>query len=249
MKRNVLNIALALVLSAVASVAALAGHSDAGADTRLPHHPIASPSVEVIDNGDEVRAVDTGRLDPEPSTPSWFAAAPEGGSTPLPSAGALVARGRRSISEARALGDARRHLEQAVSEWLAPEVPTDWQPPADRIDAIIRDRFVQAIAVDPQRLGLDPVIDVPDHLYVAAIRADLSPEARADLIRAHKQQVGTRRMTMLGGAVGFALACLAILAVYIRADEATRGYYTNRLRLLAVASAGAAGVAIYRILV
>jgi hypothetical protein len=35
---------------------------------------------------------------------------------------------------------------------------------------------------------------------------------------------------------------------YIRADEATRGYYTNRLRLAAVAGLGVAGVAAYRFL-
>ena len=45
------------------------------------------------------------------------------------------------------------------------------------------------------------------------------------------------------------LACLAIFVTYVRADEATRGYFTNRLRLVALAAAGAAGYAVYRFLV
>ena len=50
----------------------------------------------------------------------------------------------------------------------------------------------------------------------------------------------------LGGALAFVLICLAAVSGYIRADEATKGYYTNRLRMLAAAGVGAAGVVIYR---
>ncbi len=50
----------------------------------------------------------------------------------------------------------------------------------------------------------------------------------------------------LGGSLGFVLICLAAISGYIRADEATKGYYTNRLRLLAAAGVGAAGVIVYR---
>ena len=44
----------------------------------------------------------------------------------------------------------------------------------------------------------------------------------------------------------FVLVCLAAVSGYIRADEATKGYYTNRLRMLAAAGVGAAGVVIYQ---
>ena len=50
----------------------------------------------------------------------------------------------------------------------------------------------------------------------------------------------------LGGALGFVLICLAAVSGYIRADEATKGYYTNRLRMLAAAGVGAAGVILYK---
>ena len=39
---------------------------------------------------------------------------------------------------------------------------------------------------------------------------------------------------------------LGAVSGYIRADEATKGYYTRRLRMLAAAGVGAAGVILYR---
>jgi len=53
---------------------------------------------------------------------------------------------------------------------------------------------------------------------------------------------------LLGGGLAFLLTCLGVLSGYIRADEATKGYYTNRLRLLAAAGTGAAGMAIYHMI-
>ena len=53
-------------------------------------------------------------------------------------------------------------------------------------------------------------------------------------------------MAALGGTLAFVLICLGAVSGYIRADEATKGYYTNRLRMLAAAGVGAAGVFIYQ---
>ena len=55
-----------------------------------------------------------------------------------------------------------------------------------------------------------------------------------------------RRLINLGGSLGFFLICLAAVSGYIRAAEATKGYYTNRLRILTAAGVGAAGVIIYQ---
>jgi hypothetical protein len=57
-----------------------------------------------------------------------------------------------------------------------------------------------------------------------------------------------RRLGLLGGGLGFVLACLATVSGYIRADEATKGYYTNWLRLASATGVGAAGVLIYQML-
>jgi len=63
----------------------------------------------------------------------------------------------------------------------------------------------------------------------------------------HREQV-RQRLTALGGILGFVLICLAAISGYIRTDEATKGYYTNRLRMLTAAGVGAAGVLIYQVL-
>jgi hypothetical protein len=49
----------------------------------------------------------------------------------------------------------------------------------------------------------------------------------------------------LGGTLAFILTCLAVVSGYIRTDEVTKGYYTNRLRLLAAAGVAGAGAVIY----
>jgi len=52
-------------------------------------------------------------------------------STARPIAGLL------SATEERARDNARLQLEREVTEWLAPEVPTSWKPPAPLITAMI----------------------------------------------------------------------------------------------------------------
>jgi hypothetical protein len=189
------------------------------------------------------------------SQPPWFADVSEGAVTPRGDfegdGGPIVAKGRRSYSEERALGDARTLLEQAVAEWLADEIPEGWPLPDEQVEALILDHHVEPIVLDLDRLGLhladDPGAALPQVLYVAAVRAELSPDHREGFLNAYRREVGARRLTILGGLGGFALSCLAILALYIRLDEATRGYYTRRLRVVALASAGAAGAVISRL--
>ena len=83
-------------------------------------------------------------------------------------------------------------------------------------------------------------------LYVAELRVDVSPERLAGLTETYQHQLVQSRMVFLGGALAFILTCLVAISGYIRADEATKGYYTNRLRMLAAAGVGAAGMAIYQ---
>ncbi|WP_169978518.1 hypothetical protein [Tautonia rosea] len=222
MNRIALNIALALGLAA--SLPALAEQPAVGTDAR----PLAQPA--------------------------WFLDVSEGAVTPRgdfqDDGGPIVAKGRRSYSEERALDDARALLEQTVAEWLAPDIPEGWPLPEEQVESLILDRHVEPIVLDLDRLGVslasDPEAALPQVLYIAAEQAELSPEHREAFLDVYRREVGARRLSVLGGLVGFALSCLAILSLYIRADEATRGYYTRRLRLVALASAGAAGAVISR---
>jgi hypothetical protein len=86
------------------------------------------------------------------------------------------------------------------------------------------------------------------NLYVAELRVDASPERISGFTETYQRQLVQRRMVFLGGALAFILTCLGAVSGYIRADEATKGYYTNRLRMLAAAGVGAAGMAIYQMM-
>jgi hypothetical protein len=144
--------------------------------------------------------------------------------------------GRLSATVERARDDARLQLEREVSEWLAPEVPTQWKAPAHLITRMIRKTDVHRIV---KNYGT---------VYEATLEADFSSPCRSLIVAAHQREVVARRLGVLGGSLGFVLACLASLAGYIRADEATKGYYTAWLRVIAAASVGAAGMVLYQFL-
>ena len=75
-------------------------------------------------------------------------------------------------------------------------------------------------------------------MFEATLTVDTSSERRNALIEVYNRQLVEQRMASLGGALAFVLICLAAVSGYIRADEATKGYYTNRLRILAAAGVG-----------
>jgi hypothetical protein len=139
-----------------------------------------------------------------------------------------------SATKERAEAEARRKFQVDVVNWLDPEVPAGWTPPVSLLDAMVLDtRF-------------EPVIKDYGTLYVAELKFDASPQRRAALVERYNQELVQRRLITLGGSLAFILICLAVTSGYIRADEATKGYYTNRLRMLAAAGVGAAGVIIYQ---
>ena len=132
----------------------------------------------------------------------------------------------------------RRSCELKVGEWLAPDVPASWTPPAGLIQAMIVESKVDP-HVSQRGKEYGPT-------YVATLTADFSPRRRAELVDTHGRDLVRHRLATLGGSLGFVLICLAAVSGYIRADEATKGYYTNRLRTVAAAGIGAAGVILYK---
>ena len=100
-----------------------------------------------------------------------------------------------------------------------------------------------------QETRITPVVKEYGTLYVAELKVDFSPQKRQAFVQVYHREQVRQRLAVLGGILGFVLICLAAVSGYIRSDEATKGYYTNRLRMLTAAGVGAAGVIIYRILV
>ncbi|WP_337173736.1 hypothetical protein [Paludisphaera sp.] len=144
--------------------------------------------------------------------------------------------GRVSATLDRAKEDARRRLDAEIREWLAPDAATSWTPPAALVDAM-----VEQVRVAPEEKDYGTV-------YTAVIDADFGGGHRARLVDAYRRDVTRDRTMKLAATLGFVLVCLGAVSGYIRADEATRGYYTNRLRLAAAAAVGASGVALYQFL-
>jgi hypothetical protein len=170
---------------------------------------------------------------PVPPAPA-LAAAPAVMSASVPQ----TVTGQLSATHERAVADARHQLRDRIARWLNPEVPGSWSPPARLIDAMI--------------LGQPSITQIQrdyGELFEATLTVDASPARRNALIEVYDRQLVEQRMASLGGALAFVLICLAAVSGYVRADEATKGYYTNRLRLLSAAGVGAAGVIIYHMVV
>jgi len=184
------------------------------------------------------------RPDFQPGSPIESRGVAPGAAVPAVGGPGLVT-GRISVSRERARLDARERLREALADWLVPDVPRTWQAPTPLVEGMIREVEVKPVLRDPG----SPELEDYRVMYVATLRADFTPEVREEFVVAYRREVFAHRVGLIGGILAFVLACLAILASYIRADEATRGYYTNRLRLLAAAGVGAAGVVAYKLLV
>ncbi|WP_435020688.1 hypothetical protein TA3x_001966 [Tundrisphaera sp. TA3] len=213
-----------------------------------------------------------GRRPEAAKAPAWFpASGREEDATRDESAGERVLIGRLSASEDRARRDLDERLAREVRDWLAADVSPTWTPPARELASMTLDSYIQPVAqvfkplpgeteaaassVTPTAGSPSPVaeakasvLDDVYTLYRAGGRFDFSSNRKAKLIEIYRRQVVDGRLQKLGGGVVLALAALAALAGYIRADEATKGFYTNRLRLAAAAGLGASGYAVYRVL-
>ncbi len=190
------------------------------------------------------------------SSPKWFpkTEAEEEAKARPDAFGSRVLLGRLSASEDRARQDLRQIVEREVSSWLAADVPPSWKVPAPVIDAMVRGRYTQEVTKDLVPTAETSTSSKPEDpglytLYRAGQKLDFSPTRRAEIVGMYRRDVAAARMQRLGGGLALALVGLAVLSGYIKADEATKGYYTNRLRLAAAAGLGAAGVAAYRFLV
>jgi hypothetical protein len=143
--------------------------------------------------------------------------------------------GQISATPQRAADQAREDLRKQIRAWLDPEVPSSWNIPDRLMDSIILNTDLEKTV--PNEYGA---------MYITHLKLDKSPESRARFVKVYNHEVVGRRLVNLGGSLAFILICLAAVSGYIRADEATKGYYTNRLRMLAAAGVGAGGVLIYQ---
>ena len=142
-----------------------------------------------------------------------------------------------SATEERAQDEARKKLDTEVAAWLELHgLPKSWTPPRNMVDNMILATTVK------------PIVKDYGTIYEGQLKVDVSPKRRALFHKTYQRQLVHGRIVLLGSSLAFILACLAVVSGYIRADEATKGYYTNRLRLLAAVGVGAAGMAVYHMI-
>ena len=209
----------------------------------------------------------------EPTTPpDWFPTSDLEVTDQAPAdpiTGSRVIIGRLSASEDRARTDVRQIIERDVTTWLAADVPTSWKVPASVLDRMVQASYTQKVArkligsdkpkgaegaeetegtettsAEPSPADLDGIYT----LYRTGQRVDFSPQCKARIVRMYRQEVANQRLWKLGGGLVLALSTLAVVSSYIKADEATKGYYTRRLRVLAALGLGAGGAIAYRLL-
>ena len=82
-------------------------------------------------------------------------------------------------------------------------------------------------------------------VFLRTLILDESEAQIRRLVEAHEREVAGRRLVKLGGLLSFVLICLATMSAYIRADEATKGYYTRSLQAASLVAVGVAGSAVY----
>jgi hypothetical protein len=142
----------------------------------------------------------------------------------------------------RAIEDLDSRLREAVGDWLSvEEVPLSWQPPKK----ILGRMFVEG----SERIEPIELDTVDETVYRATKLASFSPEARTQLLRAYHREVATQRFTSLAGLLTFVLVSLGLVSGYIRADEATKGYFTWPLRLASIVGFGLAGFVLAHFLI
>jgi hypothetical protein len=140
--------------------------------------------------------------------------------------------GLLSATKERAENDAYRQLDARLHE-LVPDVPRGWTIPDHLKRGMVRSVSIKDVQRDYGTV------------YEATLTVDASPRKQAELVQTYRREETWKRLLVLGGLLVFVLFCLAALSGYIKVDEATKGYYTNRLRLATAAAVGAAGVILY----
>jgi hypothetical protein len=199
-------------------------------ENQAAQEPVAN--VSVVDPVTVAKLAEAEVIQP----PAWFTEDEADLRHSAPVGGLRTIKSAQKGDEKRAEADARLELNRAVATWLAPEVPRSWAVPRNLLESLIIDRHNESVMHDY------------GELFVQGYRVDFSTPRRERIVQIYHRQFVHKRLLELGGGLGFVLVCLAALSGYIRADEATKGYYTNRLRLLAAAAVGGAGVMCYQLL-
>jgi hypothetical protein len=157
-------------------------------------------------------------------------------STPESASPPTVVESELKYTSDRALADLDMRVSDRVKDWLAEaDVPREWNAPVTLTKGLSVAK--PEVRTEEKDYGT---------MYIASVPVELTRAKKEQFLQEYHRHVSGQRLGVLGGGLAFVLACLGIGVGYVRTDEATKGYYTNRLRLLAAVGVGAAGVLLYQ---
>ena len=185
--------------------------------------------------------------------PAWFpksAWEEEAAAHPDP-VGVRVLVGRLSVSEDRARLDLHKMVNHEIADWLAADIPMTWTPPNRLVDEMVQGNHVQTVTrtIGPRSgsAATETLANLDDlHTFFrAGQKLDFSEGKKSRFIERYHRDVASDRMRKTGAILAVVLASLALFSAYVRTDEATKGYYTNRLRTVGMVGLGTAGAVAY----
>jgi hypothetical protein len=135
-------------------------------------------------------------------------------------------------AEEQALAEVSRQLAAYFKEEGR---PLSWEPPTKYIE----DNLVKNL----EKLGPSPIENV-GMMREVRLRVELTRETYVDILHRDHQYVSEKRMFLVGKVLAGLVALLLAVAGYFRVEEATKGYYTLWLRLIALGFVAAVGAGI-----
>ncbi len=126
--------------------------------------------------------------------------------------------------------DARQHALDQAREWLAAKGGFDWTPPADYL---LRKGLVRFVTPDKEELEKARNLKIAGPQEVVKMELAVTAAGAEEIQQVARDQRMKERQGLLARILGGLVALLVVAGGYLRLEEATRGYYTARLRLAA----------------
>jgi hypothetical protein len=117
-------------------------------------------------------------------------------------------------------------------EWVANFLHLSTLPSREYVNRYVKVNYLEEKGPSDSVIG---------DTFVVKMDLELTPEVARELLLADRSSESMWRMQVLARFVGVLVVLFGCVAGYIRIDEYTKGYYTGRLRVLAVLVVVAAG--------
>jgi hypothetical protein len=115
-----------------------------------------------------------------------------------------------------------------VADWLLRKYPRTWSDAPRTEKDLANNKFVKLLG-EPEA----EQFPLAGNMKRVQLRVEIRPEQRADLLGKVRDEFKEQRQYLTGKVLIGLVALFAVVAGYLRLEEAMRGYYTRMLRLAA----------------